>query len=107
MNDEIAQLLARFYNDGRVPCAGGVPLHIAFDPNAVQVRLRGEGPSAYYVVFPEAKFVEMIERSGVPPTETLIRVWLSTLYFDTHVYAWAHRIALSEPTLQEHSRAAR
>lgn len=107
VNDEIARLLTTFYNEGQVPCAG-VPSHIALDPAALHVRLTGEGATAYSVVFPEAEFVEMIRRSGMPPTETLIRIWLSTVYFNPHVYAWAHRIAPSATTgSQQDSSVAR
>lgn len=104
-HEEIVHLLTTFYHDGRVPCADALPLHIALDSGAAQVRLRGERP--YAVVFPEANFVQMIERSGVPPTETLIRVWLSTVYFDPHIYSWAHRIAVSETTAHQDAAAAR
>jgi hypothetical protein len=89
MHDEIVRLLTAFYSAGRVPCADAAPLHITFDPAAHEVRLSGNGDSAYDVVFAEASFVEMVERSGMKPTETLIRVWLGTVYFDAHVYPWA------------------
>ena len=105
VTDEIIRLLAPFYNEGQVPCAGALPLHIARDPGALDVRLTGKGPTAYCVVFPEARFVEMILQSGMPPTATLIRVWLSTVYFNPHIYAWAHRMALSEITASHRDAA--
>ncbi|HJR65524.1 MAG TPA: hypothetical protein VJ802_03785 [Gemmatimonadaceae bacterium] len=88
MSNQILQLLTTFYDAGRVPCAGASPLHIAFDPHADQVRLWADGVAAHNVVFPETKFVEMVRRSGIPPTASLVRVWLGTVYFDPHVYPW-------------------
>lgn len=101
MSDGIRPLLRTFYYAGHVPCAGALPLHIAFEPDASEVRLRGEGGAAYDVVFPEASFVEMIQRSGLKPTETLIRVWLGTIYFDPQAYPWVLRLAPSKTTAQE------
>jgi hypothetical protein len=86
---EIVRLLRTFYQAGRVPCADPTPLHIAFEADTDQVRLWSETSSAQNVLFPEEKFVEMVCRSGMPPTATLIRVWLATVYFDWHVYKWA------------------
>jgi hypothetical protein len=89
MCEEILQLLRAFYDEGRVPCADAWPLRITFEPDGGQVRLWSETPSAHNVVFPQAKFVEMVRQSRMPPSSTLIRVWLGTVYFDTHVYNWA------------------
>jgi hypothetical protein len=89
VRDEIVQLLQKFYDAGCVHCADTLPLRIAFEPEAEQVRLWDETSGAYDVVFPQAKFVEMVRHSRMPPSATLIRIWLGTVYFDTHVYKWA------------------
>jgi len=78
-----------------------------FDGDAGHVRLGGDDGSVYDVVFPEGSFVEMIERTGMRPTETLVRVWLGTVYFDPHVYPWAHRAGLSEIASHGESGASR
>jgi hypothetical protein len=107
MSDAIVQLLRTFYDAGLVPCADAPPLRITFDPDAGEVRLRPAASSTYDVIFQEGSFVEMVERSGMRPSETLIRVWLGTIYFDPQVYPWAKQIALSAITSNEDSGAAR
>jgi hypothetical protein len=106
VSEAIRRLLMTFCDAGAVPCAGKPPLHIAFDPAARHVRLRGDGGDPYEVVFPEARFVEMIERSGLRPTETLIRVWLATIYFETRIYPWAQRRAASTTAPRDDVRVA-
>jgi len=101
VGDGILPLLRTFYGAGCVQCAGASPLQIAFDESESQIRLRGEGREADEVVFPEAGFVEMVERSGLKPTETLIRVWLGTIYFDSQAYPWAQRMVRAKTTSPE------
>lgn len=62
---------------------------IGFDQRTDEVRLKGLESRSYQVSFGQTNFVEMVRRSGVPATRTLIRMWLCAIYFDPHPYRWA------------------
>jgi len=79
------------YRAGSVESADD-PLYISFNAETAEVLLRSERPHAHGVVFPEGRFIEMVVQSGVPATERLVRVWLSTIYNDVRSFPWARRL---------------
>lgn len=83
--------LGAIYRTGRLPCTA-MTVHIGVDPRTDVVRMHTDGETGYTVVFPEAALLEMVKHSQMPATETLLRMWLCTIYFDPQSYSWARKL---------------
>jgi hypothetical protein len=85
---DVIGALTALYRAGRFPC-GDTTVQIGVDRSTGDVRMRADDDGARTVAFPEAAFVELVKHSGMPATETLLRIWLCTIYFDPASYTWA------------------
>jgi hypothetical protein len=85
---DVIGALTALYRAGRFPCSD-TTVHISADRGTGDVRMHADEEGASTVCFPEAAFVELVKHSGIPATETLLRIWLCTIYFDPRSYTWA------------------
>jgi hypothetical protein len=85
---DVMGALTALYRAGRFPCSD-TTVHITVDPGTGDVRMHAEDDDERIVVFPERAFVDLVKHSGMPATETLLRIWLCTIYFDPQSYSWA------------------
>jgi hypothetical protein len=83
-DEAILEVLTGLYNAAEVRCAEG-QLRISPILNTADVRLRG---LAFSVRFDEHQLVELIDQSGVPVSEELVRVLLCLIYHEHARYPW-------------------